>query len=108
MKPRPKSKQASAASSNPATDDRVDYTGTKLTLTYGMQKTQAVQFNTFDVGPFGMEITVQANETLQQAQARGMTLLKVLFEHEWQKALQQHLDSIFGAATAADNHKRSR
>jgi len=50
--------------------------GERVTVTWGKMLISAVQYNTFDVGPFSLETEVLPGETAEQAMARGYAILE--------------------------------
>lgn len=108
MKPRTRA-QTQPTSSSPPDEIQVqeslhlDSEGsvTKLVLSYGMQKFQAVQYNTFDVGPFQVEVQVTKGADIAALKSKAMRMLKQMFDEAYTDALQSHLDHIKQASATA-------
>lgn len=62
--------------------------GTRVTVTLGAQKFSPVQYHTFDVGPYSLEVEVRAGESYRDACHRGLAELKAIAEHEFEEALK--------------------
>lgn len=67
--------------------------GTRVVVTIGMQKFSPVQYHTFDVGPFSLEVEVQ-DESYQDACARGLTELKKIADLEFEEALKLYVARV--------------
>lgn len=75
-------------------DPALDAGITQLTVTWGREHFQPIQFHGFDVGPFEAVVTVQAGETVEQAFGRAQARLRELAEAEWPAKLEAYLDRI--------------
>lgn len=65
--------------------------GDRLTMTFGEELFTPVPFNSFRVGPFTLETTLQPGETAQQAHARLVELHAGVVEAEFVRRLHDYL-----------------
>ena len=63
---------------DPLASDTIDYTGTKLLVTWGKELLQPVSFNSLSIGPFDMVVVIRDGETPMQAYKRAMVHLTAI------------------------------
>ena len=74
--------------------DDVDYTGDQLTVTWGREHIQPIQFNGCDVGPFSMTVMIGNNESPAQAAARAMRWLDCIAAEEMRRKIPEFLSHV--------------
>lgn len=85
-------------------DDPLDDTGlvgSKLLISWGSERLQAVQYCTAEIGPFSMEVTIREGETPKRAYARAKAVLNRIAEEEFRTKIPEHVNRIKRAGNAA-------
>jgi hypothetical protein len=72
----------------------------ELTVTWGREHVQAVQFCGFDVGPFSLTVRLRDGESVESAYERAQARLSKVAEVEFSRKLREHLDRVRRAAQA--------
>jgi hypothetical protein len=78
-----------------------EFDAAELTVTWGREHVQPVQFCGLDLGPFSMTVRVRAGETTQAAASRAFSALDVIAEAEYRRKLPQFLARVREAGLAA-------
>lgn len=73
----------------------------ELTVTWGRQHVQPVQYQGMDVGPFSLTLRLREGETLQQAYNRGMARLEEMARRDYEHRLPKFIDRIRDAVSQA-------
>ncbi|MGB1142425.1 MAG: hypothetical protein ACPG1A_16110 [Halioglobus sp.] len=77
----------------------MDYAGTTIHVTFGKEHIQPVRFQGMDVGPFGMDVTVQPGESPVEAKRRAMVHLEAMADEEYNEKLPAFIARCRKAAT---------
>lgn len=65
--------------------------GAEVTVTWGKEYFQLIQFNGFDVGPISLTTRVREGETVGQAVARAAAALETAAQAEYQRKSRGHV-----------------
>jgi len=75
----------------PEVEDKVDYAGTKLLVSWGDETITPIRYQSMKVGPFDMMVVVQYGETPYDAYRRGIRHLNVIAQTEYASKLPAFL-----------------
>lgn len=82
-----------------ARDDKVNYAGTTIHVTWGKEHIQPLRFQGLDIGPFAMDVVVLEGETPLQAKRRAMVHLNEMAEEEVNEKMPRFIERCQEAAT---------
>lgn len=68
--------------------------GELIRVQLGSERIQAVQYNSFEVGPYAYETRVREGESGMQAHARAMKFLRQMRDRDISRLSDEHLDHI--------------
>jgi hypothetical protein len=72
-----------------------------LTVTLAAEKYAPIQYQSFDVGPFVVQMVVRPEESISDAYERVMVELRALAAKEFAERLAEHLARVRTAASTA-------
>lgn len=75
--------------------------GDRFTLTWGKEHFGPVQYQSFEVGPFDVSITIRPGETVNEARSRGRAFLARVAREEYETKLEGFLARLKDAAAKA-------
>ena len=70
------------------------FPGEELTVTVGASTYSPVSFNTFSVGPFTARVTIQPDETVEDAYVRATHELLAIEQAEYEMALDRYFKRL--------------
>lgn len=81
-------------------------TGTKMTIGFGGERLQAVQYCSVEIGPFSVEVLSREGETGEQLYTRGKAMVEEIAEREFEDKVKGHMERIRRTAVLAKRSAR--
>lgn len=82
-------------------DQGVGESKTVVTVILGAEKYAPIQYQSFDVGPYMVQVEAAPGETIEAVYARVMPILQAQRDADFKKELVGYLDRVRQAAQAA-------